>query len=301
MAMGWGAALSGVVLCGAGGLLGSAFAAALGSDGHLGLPRSVLDAADPSAIARHLESARAGTVINCVAHTNLEAAEADPSADRHANERIPQALAAACKATGAVLVHFSSTGCYGSSQTGPYTEADALQPSSQHHKAKAAGEEHVRASGCEHLVLRTGWLYGGAPTQPKNFVWKRMVEASRAARMTSDAAQRGCPTHVDDVVAQVRLMLDEAVRGTFNVTAHGAASRFEYVAAIVRFAGLPCEVVPGPGFKRLAPVSMNETSINARLQEAGLDVMTDWRTSLRRYTLTLLQSPMWRSLGTPQP
>ena len=131
-------------------------------------------------------------------------------------------VADAALSTGALLIHMSSTGCYGDWKSEPYAESDALQPTSAHHKAKKAGEDAVIASGCRHLIVRTGWLYGGAPTDKKNFVWKRLLEARDAERMTSDASQRGCPTFVDDLADQ---MLALAEAGGAGVLQHHGAWR----------------------------------------------------------------------------
>jgi dTDP-4-dehydrorhamnose reductase len=114
--------------------------------------------------------------------------------------------------------------------------------------------------------------------------------------MTSDASQRGTPTFAPDVARQIVHLLDAEVRGTFNLVAHGAASRFDYVAEIVRASGLPCAVEPGPAFERLAKVSSNETAVNLRLGLLGLDGMSDWRRPLGDYVAGLMDSPEWRAL-----
>ncbi|MDC8772738.1 SDR family oxidoreductase [Roseateles albus] len=278
-----------IALCGSGGLLGSEFRSALSKDlrGFMQLPRACIEDADVEVITAILREAKISIVINCIAHTNLEAAEVDPSLDKFVNSTIPGALAKACSSLNILLVHFSSTGCYGHWKDDPYIESDQLVPPTQHHLAKYRGEMLVRSSGCRHLIIRTGWLFGGSIDQPKNFVWKRILEASQSTDIISDNSQRGCPTYVGDVVAQSLAMLSEEISGTFNVVAHGSASRYEYVAAIISFAGLSCKVKPGPGFKRQAPVSMNEMAVNFELQQQGMDLMTHWRTPLRRYILGL--------------
>ena len=105
--------------------------------------------------------------------------------------------------------------------------------------------------------------------------------------------QRGCPTYVGDVAEQVLYVLSRLDAGVYNLTAQGQASRFEYVSEIVRAASLPCVVSPGPAFQRLARVSSNETSVNRRLGELGLDRMPNWRTSLEAYvqSLTRINDP----------
>lgn len=285
--------MSRIILTGAGGLLGSAFRDALTGYAVVTVGRDKLDADAPGILAQIAADFAPELIINCAAHTDLEAAERDPAMDFVVNGRLPGVIGEICKTHGATLLHFSSTGCYGDWKSTPYSEDDDVRPTTAHHRAKLAGEQAICDSGCRHVILRTGWLYGGSPGQPKNFVWKRLVEACSTDVITSDASQRGCPTYVVDLVRQALLMVGRSLHGTFNVAAQGTASRYEYVAAIVSAAALPCVVKPGPRFTRLAPVSPNEMTVNCRLQELGLDHMPEWRTSLRSYVASLLASPAW--------
>ncbi len=289
-----------VLLTGAGGVLGSAFAQALAGDDLATAGRDALDVRRAAAIQRLVAESGAEVVVNCAGHTDAEAAETEPNTAFAANSVLPGLLGAACRRAGALLVHFSSTGCYGDWKSEPYTEEDPVRPTTTHHRSKISGEAAVRDSGCEHLILRTGWLYGGTQ-QPKNFVWRRLLEARGTAHMTSDASQRGNPTFAGDVARQALSMVDAQLRGTFNVVGQGGASRFEYVAEIVRISALPCSVSPGPAFKRLAPVSPNETALNYRLSLLGLDAMPPWTESLAGYVEWLTASPDWRAFQMDTP
>ena len=272
-----------VLLLGAGGLLGRAFSEGLHGRCVVPAGRAELGDDPAAALNRLFLDHKPDLVINCAAHTDLEAAEKNSVLDYSVNAELPGLIGANCKAVGARLLHFSSVGCYGSWKSSPYCEDDILRPTSAHHKAKVAGEEAVKKSGCRFILLRTGWLFGGAAGQPKNFVWNRIVEARNRTELTCDAVQRGCPTYVDDVVRQALLVLDSNIEGTFNAVAQGTASRCEYIGEIVTAAGLYCSVRPRPRFERVAKVSMNEMAHNKRLKELGLDIMPDWRDSLRWY------------------
>ena len=279
-----------VLLTGAGGMLGSAFAESLVHDELVAVGRECLDIRYSRLIRQKILDASPDVVLNCAAHTDVEGAEHDPDTCYAANAVLPGILGAACRAAAAKLVHFSSTGCYGAWKSTPYIDLDPLQPTTTHHRAKLAGEDAIRSSGCEHLILRTGWLFGGNRSHKNNFVWRRIIEAGDREHMTSDASQRGNPTYTHDVVAQTLKLIEVDLRGTFNLTANGSASRYEYVARIVTAAKLPCKVEPGPPFKRVAPVSSNEVGRNYKLQLLGLDTMPEWEVSVDRYVHELLNS-----------
>ena len=284
-----------VVLTGASGMLGSAFKQALVDNVTL-IGRVDLDVTRPGHIDALVRAAQADVLINCAAHVDAEAAESDLDPVVAANILLPSILATACRRAGTTMVHFSSTGCYGAWKTTPYTEEDEVRPTTAHHRTKVAGEAALRAAGCEHLILRTGWLFGGGPQHKKNFVWKRLQEAAANPVMASDTAQFGCPTHIDDVVMQTLTVLEKGVRGTFNCVAGGSASRFDYVSRIVAASGLDCTLRPSGAFVRAAPVSPNETAVNYRLGLMRLDRMPHWTQSLDQYVTKLQAAPEWRAL-----
>jgi dTDP-4-dehydrorhamnose reductase len=285
-----------IVLTGAQGLLGSAFLETFQSaEGVQIFPvqHKDLDMNRPKEILEMLYGMKPDYVMNCAAHTDVDAAERDPQTDYMANAELPKLIAEACTKMHSKIIHFSSTGCYGSWKASPYTERDQLCPTTAHHRAKRDGEGFILKAGCEHLIFRLGWLYGGSPAAKKNFVWNRLVEASKVSQLVSDASQQGCPTYVADVVRQVLRVVNACETGVFNLTAHGCATRFEYVSEIVNAAKLKCIVEPGPAFARLAPVSANETSVNQELGQRALDQMPGWRNSLNTYVEKLLVSPQW--------
>ena len=283
------------LLTGASGMLGSAFAESLGSQAVL-LTRAELDVTDAKGVFAAVESRSPRVVINCAAHVDAEAAEHDADGSYRANAVLPGLLAQACRRVDAKLVHFSSTGCYGSWKAEPYTEEDPPAPTTVHHRSKLAGERQVIESGCEHLILRTGWLFGGSAGHKKNFVWRRLLEAAAKTRIESDAAQGGNPTYVEDVVRQTLALLDLGVNGVFNCVARGSATRFDYVARIVASAGLPCVVSPRGAFVRAAPVSANEAAINYRLQLLQADLMPEWTGGVDRYVAAVRQWDEYKRL-----
>ena len=284
-----------LLVTGATGMLGSAFAGRMGADALL-VDRAQLRLDDPPALYRLVAQSGADALVNCAAHVDAERGETDPDPVYASNAVLPGVLATACRRAGIPLVHFSSTGCYGAWKQTPYSEEDAVVPTTVHHRSKIAGEIAVRDAGGEHLILRTGWLFGGLPMHKKNFVWRRLVEAATTPRLGSDTAQFGNPTYVGDVVSQCLDLLRMEVRGTFNCVAQGTASRFDYVARIVAASGFTCELVPTGPFVRVAPVSFNEMAINYRLGLMGLDRMPAWTASVDTYVAALQASPEWQDL-----
>ncbi len=275
-----------ILIIGPNGMLGSAFKAALPDRPLQVATHRDFSGLDGDRVAMKIADSGADVVINCAADTDVESAEDAPRRAMLANAILPKMIARGCRKRRSLLVHFSSTGCYGAYKIEPYCESDALKPTTVHHYSKAAGERAIREIGCDAMILRLGWLYGGEPGLRKNFVWARLAEASGSSSIGSNPLQVGCPTFVEDVVRQTQVLVEAGARGTFNCVGTGRASRFDYVKHIIWAAGLTVDVRPQT-FARKAPVSMNEAAVNAELDRLGLNVMPAWTESLTGYVRRL--------------
>lgn len=278
-----------VMISGASGLLGSACCETFARDNIDILSLSRARAWELVRAPNAVDLACVDVVIHAAANTNVEQCEVDPDACYRDNYLLTSGIATACASVGVPLVFISSTGVYGDAQDSPYREYAEPRPTTVHHRAKLLGEQAVLSASPRNLVLRVGWLFGGAFDNPKNFIARRIEEAINAARLGhtlfSNSEQRGCPTFTEDVAVRILLLIKESRSGIYNVVNEGNASRLEYVRAILEATGLNVlvESVDAASFNRRAKVSSNEMAVNWRAQEMGLPDMPCWRDSLRRY------------------
>jgi dTDP-4-dehydrorhamnose reductase len=231
--------------------------------------------------------------IHCAANTNVEQCEIDPTACYRDNLLLTEILARAARRASTRLLLVSSTGVYGAAKSEPYREYDAVEPTTHHHRSKYLAEQAVLAQHVDNLVVRTGWLFGGDRANPKNFVVRRLEEASMALAnggvLRSNTEQCGVPSYVGDVAERMLTLAEAGHAGAFNCVNSGRASRFEYVKEIVHVAGLPVEVHPiaADAFGRKARVSPNEMAENWKMQQLGFAPLPDWRSSLESYLSSL--------------
>lgn len=280
-----------LLISGASGLLGSALSKQAKDCGYTCIPlnRASVPLSLETSATTMVDSYFDGVdhFIHAAANTNVELCEENPALCYKDNVLFTELLAGAARRRGVGMTFISSTGVYGSHQIKPWAEYDEAHPCTHHHRSKLLGEQRVMAANRSNLVVRTGWLFGGNIYATKNFVAKRINEAreSKDAIIFSNHQQYGCPTNVDDLAAQVMLLIKLRAAGVFNVVNAGFASRFEYVKEIVRCAGLAVEVRPvaAGDFKRIAPVSDNEMAVNWRADSLGLPLMRSWQDALADY------------------
>ena len=137
------------------------------------------------------------------------------------------------------------------------------------------------------LIIRTGWIFGGNPDNPKNFVARRIEEALDSAlkQIQSNTEQKGVPTFVNDLAVKLYELLKNNEVGTFNLVNQGSASRFDYVSKIIEISGLNVKVLPviAKNFNRKAQVSNNEVAIALKMQQLGYKTLPIWHDSLKQY------------------
>ena len=278
-----------VVVLGAGGQVGRALARRF--PGAVALDRSALDLADPAAVAAH-DWTGVDVVLNAAAWTAVDAAEdpANRAAVQAVNVDGVGALADAARASGFLLVHFSTEYVFDGTHPGPIPEDAPVHPLSVYGRSKADGDALVSALD-RHLLLRTTWVVG----EGRNFVRTMAALADRGVSPSVVDDQVGRLTFADDLAdAVAHLVGTGAAAGTYNVTCAGPPASWADVAEAV-FAARgrdprdvrrvsTAEYLAGqPG---AAPRPRNSVLDLSRLDATGFRPR-DWRTALDAYLAAL--------------
>lgn len=228
-----------ILLLGGQGMLGTAFRRVVPEDRLRAPSHATCDLLDANTVARHLDGV--DLVINCAAYTNVDAAEDNEAEAERLNGTAVGRLAALCAKHGAGLMHFSTDYVFTGEASAPYPVDAPIAPINAYGRSKALGERLVRESGCEHLIVRTSWLY--APWG-KNFVRTiaTLAESKDELRVVND--QRGRPTHVQHLAANALMLWQRGVRGTRHLTDGGEATWYDLAKAVVELSGADCTVLP---------------------------------------------------------
>ena len=172
-------------------------------------------------------------IINCAAHTNVNACETDVDNAYRINAIGPRNLAVAAADTGAKLVQVSTDYVFSGNADKPYLEFDRTDPQGVYGASKLAGENFVRDFSKNYFIIRTAWLYG----EGKNFVktMLRLSETNDKVRVVMD--QTGCPTSADELAKAIVYLLPTDNYGIFHGTCEGFCSWADFTKEIFRLAG----------------------------------------------------------------
>ena len=238
----------------------------------------------------YFESKKTSIIIHCAANTDVELCEENEKKCFYDNYQLTEVLMKVSKKLNVKLIFISSTGVYGDHKSSPYIETDISNPKTVYHKSKLDSEKMIQNNLKNYIIIRTGWLFGGNPKSPKNFVINRLLEAKNSdGKIFSNIDQRGNPTYTNDLVKTIYDLIKSDEIGLFNCVNEGTASRYEYVSEIIQMAKYSTEVegVRKSSFNRKANVSNNEMAINFNLSNIGLNEMPDWKLSLKNYMSSL--------------
>ena len=193
------------------------------------------DLAQPDALADTVRALRPDIIVNAAAHTAVDKAESEPELARKVNATAPGVLAEEAARLGAWLVHYSTDYVFDGSGTRPWTEADTPAPLSVYGRTKLEGERLIAASGCQHLILRTSWVYAA---RGGNFAKTMLRLAQERERLTVIDDQWGAPTGAEllaDVTAHALRQLQQRPQdgGLYHVVAGGETNWNLYAKYVI--------------------------------------------------------------------
>jgi dTDP-4-dehydrorhamnose reductase len=207
------------------------------------------DFSQPEAVAATVRAIAPQIIVNAAAHTAVDKAESEPDLARTINATTPGVIAREAANLGAWFVHYSTDYVFDGSGTTPWLEESPTGPLSVYGQTKLEGENAIRASGCQHLIFRTSWVYAA---RGGNFAKTMLRLAKERERLTVINDQIGAPTGADllaDITAHaLRTVQRQAeLSGTYHAVAAGETHWHGYASHVIEFArsaGQPIKVAP---------------------------------------------------------
>ncbi len=265
--------------------------------------RSACDLADPDAIRALIARLRPDVIVNPAAYTAVDRAESDETAAHAINAIAPGVIGEAARAIGAVVVHYSTDYVFDGTGEGAYRESDTPNPQSVYGRTKLAGEQALQASGADHLIFRTSWVFGA---HGGNFAKTMLRLASERDVLKVVADQYGAPTPaalLADATAQVLGRLQREGRngfpfGLYHLVADGVTTWHAYAQAVVsaaaaagkplKIAAADIEAIPTSAYPVPAPRPANSRLNTDQFRQAFGLRLPPWEEGLAHVLQQLL-------------
>lgn len=259
------------------------------------------DFTQPDRIRETVRTVRPDVIVNAAAYTAVDKAESEPGKALLINATTPGILASEAVRLGAWLVHYSTDYVFDGNGSQAWIENDATGPLSVYGKTKLEGEQAILASGCQHLVFRTSWVYA---TRGGNFAKTMLRLAKERESLSVIDDQIGAPTGADliaDVTAHAirTARQNQGVGGLYHLVASGKTSWYDYARFVIEFARhAGIEIKVAPEAIHAIPTSAYPTPArrpnNSRLDTSKLQTtfglhLPDWQSGITRMLTEILE------------
>ena len=258
------------------------------------------DFSQPERVAQTVLALKPDVIVNAAAHTAVDKAESEPEFARLLNATTPGLIAQEAKQLGAWLIHYSTDYVFDGSGTTPWVEDAATAPLNVYGQTKWEGEQAIAQSGCQHIILRTSWVYGA---RGGNFAKTMLKLAQEREELKVINDQMGAPTGADlladvtaHIIARIKTSshaagLNQTLGGTYHCVAAGQTTWFDYANHVLSAAkaikpamDIKARVLPVPtsAFPTPAKRPHNSRLNTGKLQNTFGLALPHWQAGVNR-------------------
>ena len=223
------------------------------------------------------------------AHTDLEYCELHQKDTYETNTKSVEYAVSIANDLDIPLLYISTAGIFDGNKD-VYDETDQPNPLGHYARSKYEAEVYVQENSNDFIICRAGWMMGGGEKKDKKFIQKIMKQIKSEKKILHIVDDKdGTPTYTHDFANNVRLLIEKKARGLFNMVCGGLTGRLEVARELILLKGLQesvtIEEVSSEFFAEEYFVERPkcERLNNKRLDDLGLNIMRDWRITLKEY------------------
>ena len=241
-----------------------------------------LDITDLQAVRQIVEENNVNAIVNCAAYTNVDAAESAEELAEELNATAPENLAKAMKEVNGLLIQISTDYVFGKEPYNtPCHEDQQGTPTGVYGLTKLHGEQKIIATGCNHVIIRTAWLYS---EYGKNFCKTMLNLTGTKPQLKVVFDQCGTPTYAYDLALAITEILKKPVNGIYHYSNEGVCSWYDFTKMIAEYSGqTDCDIQPCHSDEFPSPVKRPAYSVldKTKIKETFGVKVPYWTDSLK--------------------
>lgn len=258
-----------------------------------------LDITNLEAIRQMVKENNVKVIVNCAAWTNVDGAEEPEKYGQVEllNAKAPENLAIAMKEVVGLLVHISTDYVFGGDPYNtPCKEDQKGTPTGVYGLTKLHGEQAIERVCCNHIILRTAWLYSEFG---KNFVKTMLNLTATKPQLKVVFDQVGTPTYAYDLAKAIITILEDyknsitddrssltyAKSGIYHFSNEGVCSWYDFSKRIAKYSGhTDCDIQPCLSNEFPSPVKRPSFSVldKTKVKETFGLAVPYWTDSLKK-------------------
>lgn len=177
-------------------------------------------------------------VVHATALTNVDLCETNNTLANSINVEGTENILAGCKAANCKIVYLSTSFVFDGKKK-QYSEDDSTSPSTYYGMTKFKGEEIVKNSGLDYLILRTDQPYCWTEKWQHSNSVLRVLETLRESKILREIVDwYNTPAYVPDFVRAAKKLLDDNVTGIYHLVGSDFINRYDWSLLIADVFGL---------------------------------------------------------------
>lgn len=278
-----------ILLLGSQGQIGWDLQHLLPKENVVAFDRAKVDFSNLESVSQCVKEVQPSIIINAAAYTAVDKAESEPDLAMMVNGYAPGILGEEAKKIGALLIHYSTDYVFDGTKPKAYVETDATHPINVYGQTKLAGEEAIIHSGCDHLILRTSWVYAA---RGKNFVLTMLKLAKERDRLSIVSDQHGVPNWSRSLAKETIQLIEQFqpdLSGIYHLSASNPTTWNQFAEVIfLEYQKLhpdfhipTIKSITSAEYPTPAKRPLNSVLNNNKVQENFSITLNDWQDSLR--------------------
>ena len=286
-----------IYIAGCGGMLGEAFYEQYRTDYLLKCTDidvneewlNFLDFRDYDAYKKDVVDFMPDYLFHLGAYTDLEYCEMNPEDTYMTNTISVENAVYIANELNIPILYISTAGIFDGKKD-LYDDWDIPNPGGVYARSKYQGERFVIENAKKYLICRAGWMMGGGIKKDKKFINKIIAQLKSVSKKLNIVDDKlGTPTYTHDFAKNTKTLLEKELWGLYNMVCGGVTSRLEVATEIIKILNLEKDViitkVSSEYFQKeyFAARPDSERLINKKLGLRNIDIMPNWKTSLKNY------------------
>lgn len=265
-----------------------------------GQETTYLDITDIDAVRSIVRENDVKIIVNCAAYTNVDAAESNEALAEKLNAEAPANLAKVMKEVDGLLVQISTDYVFGKEPYNtPCSPDQKGTPTGVYGLTKLHGEQKILTSGCDHVIIRTAWLYSEFG---KNFCKTMLNLTATKPQLKVVFDQVGTPTYALDLANAIEVIVEDYKQtkdvgktyeknGIYHFSNEGVCSWYDFTKMIQEYSGnTGCDVQPCHSNEFPSPVTRPAYSVldKTKIKETFGVTVPYWVDSLKKCVRALM-------------
>ena len=243
--------------------------------------REEMDLSNPDQIFEVLNTEKPQIIVSAGAYTAVDKAENDQELCDAVNHIAVKTIGAWAADNNANVIHISTDYVFDGTSETPLKETDEPDPINVYGLTKLHGEQALRASSANHVIIRTAWVYS---TYGANFVKTMIRLMSEREEIGVVSDQIGTPTYARDLAKAIMQIIEapEFIQGVYHYSNEGKISWYDFATAIKEIKGFNTKVNAIGSYAFPTPAKRPNFSLldKSKIKEVYKVSVPDWNTSL---------------------